>query len=294
MLLVGNGLRVEPDRALAVFLLWAITALGVRHALDVTVSRRARIIRDLIEGVSLFGLVSLLGAVASYPLAMGHHAFVDGALEHIDRDLHFDWPRLYILVASHPWLQTVERWAYQSIFVTPALIIACFAVTGRRAECRLFVATFWIAVVMTLSLFPLLPAAGPFATLWHGPAPYMPQSALYRDQVLSALRDHSLRTIRLGELHGLVCAPSFHAASAVIYGATAFRIRRLRWPIGFLNIAMLAATPIEGTHYLADLIGGLLVALFALRFTPAILARVAARHDGTTPKREWATAVAAE
>jgi membrane-associated phospholipid phosphatase len=99
----------------------------------------------------------------------------------------------------------------------------------------------------------------------------MPLSALYQDQVIVALRQHAVHSIDLGAMHGLVCAPSFHAASAVIYIATAVRIRGLRWPLLILNGGMLFATPVEGTHYLADLLSGMVVACLALWLAPALI-----------------------
>lgn len=271
LLLRSAGLGVAATPALAIFVLWAIVATVLGFILRAPAGSGARIARDLIEGVSLFALVSLLGAIASYPLAAGKHPLVDSELQHLDVDLHFHWLRWYQWIADHAWLQLVERMAYLSIFVTPALLIGYFAVTGRRAESRLFVATFWVAVVITLALFPLFPAAGPFATLWHGSVPYMPLSALYQDQVIQALRHHQINSIDLGQLHGLVCAPSFHAASAVIYIVTASRIPALRWPIAGLNIVMLMATPVEGTHYLTDLLSGMAVACVALALTPVLI-----------------------
>jgi hypothetical protein len=271
LLLRSAGLGVAATPALAIFALWAIAAIVLGFVLRAPAGSAARFARDLVEGISLFALVSLLGAVASYPLAAGQHPLVDAELEHLDGDLHFHWLRWYAWIADHAWLQAVERMAYLSIFVTPALLIGYFAATGRRAESRLFIATFWVAVVITLALFPLFPAAGPFATLWHGSVPYMPLSALYQEQVIEALRHHLIRSIDLGQLHGLVCAPSFHAASAVIYIVTAFRIPALRWPIAALNIVMLIATPVEGTHYLTDLLSGMAVACVALGLTPALV-----------------------
>ena len=167
-------------------------------------------------------------------------------------------------MAEHPSLQVAGRLAYGSIFLTPAILLTYFAHAGRKTQARLFLVTFWVAAVITLALFPLMPAKGPLAVLWHGPIPYMPASALYQAELIPALRSHALHQISLGTLRGLVCAPSFHTASAMIYIAAAWPLRRLRWPILILNLAMLTATPVEGTHYLADMIGGAVVGLIAV------------------------------
>jgi len=293
VLLFHTRLRIDINWALIAFVAWGFAALIACYRLRAPATRRQWILRDLIEGVSLFALISLLGAVASYPLAAGHHALVDPDLQRIDLRLHFHWTSWYALVAAHLWLQIIGRIAYLSIFVTPALLIGYFAWTGQRAEKRLFVATFWVAALITLSLFPLFPAAGPFATLWHGVHPYMPLSGLYQDQVILALRQHRIQSVDLGALRGLVCAPSFHAASVIIYIATALRIPRLRWPVVALNLAMLFATPVEGTHYLTDILAGMGVACLALWLTP-LLIKFAMPHEGWAVDPEKDMPIAAE
>jgi len=245
------------------FALIAVIAMVARIALRRPRRIRHRILRDAIDHVGLFALICLVGALASYPVAANTHGFDDFALARTDRLLRFDWIRWYDFVAAHPWLQLAESVAYQSIFVTPAILLGYFAYSGRRAEARLFIASFWLAAVATLFLFTLAPAQGPLAYLWHGRIPYMPQSALYQAQVIPLLRHHAVHQVAVTSIHGLVCAPSFHTVSAVLYITAAWPIRKLRWPLLALNLAMLLATPVEGTHYLTDMIVGALVAVAA-------------------------------
>lgn len=218
------------------------------------------IVRDGLDHFGLFAAICLIGALASYPIAVETHGFDDAGLERLDRMLRFDWTAWYAVVAAHPTLQIGERIAYQSIFVTPAILLGYFTVTRRRAEARLLIASFWFAALITLALFPLTPAQGPLATLWRHPIPYMPESGLYQANLIPLLRHHQIRDVSLDSLHGLVCAPSFHTVSAVLYIVAAWPIRSLRWPLLVLNLAMLLATPVEGTHYLTDMIIGAIVA----------------------------------
>ena len=70
--------------------------------------------------------------------------------------------------------------------------------------------------------------------------------------------------VDLGTLQGLVSAPSFHTAAAVIFIVIAWQTKYLRWPLILMNGAMLLSTPIEGTHYLSDMIAGGFVGIFAV------------------------------
>jgi len=263
-LMTHAQLELDPGNLVdRLFALVAVAAIVARIALRRPRTRGRRIARDAIDHVGLFALICLVGALASYPVAANTHGFDDFALERADRLLRFDWIRWYDFVAAHPWLQLAGTLAYQSIFVTPAILLGYYAYSGRRAEARLFIASFSVAAVVTLLLFMLAPAQGPLAYLWHGRIPYMPQSALYQAQVIPLLRHHEVHTVAVTSIHGLVCAPSFHTVSAVLYIIAAWPIRKLRWPLLALNIAMLLATPVEGTHYLTDMIVGALVAIAA-------------------------------
>lgn len=279
-LMVSARLTIDPfNRSTIPFGILGVVAAAARYALRHPTTQRERIGRDVSEFFGLFVLITLMGATATYPLSANSHGFVDRSLERIDASLRFDWIAWYNLVAAHRSLQLLGTFAYQSIFVTPAVLLGYFAWSGHRAEARAFIASFWLAAVISLILFRFIPAQGPLAFLWHRPIPYMPESALYQAQLIPELRHHLIQHVDLGQLRGLVSAPSFHTASAVLFIAAAWPFRRLRWPLIIVNVAMLLSTPVEGTHYLADMIAGALVAAAALCIV-AELGRRLARISG--------------
>jgi membrane-associated phospholipid phosphatase len=53
----------------------------------------------------------------------------------------------------------------------------------------------------------------------------------------------------------------------------------LRWVFVALNTMMLIATPIDGSHYLIDVLAGIALALFCLIAAQAIAARAAAKSE---------------
>lgn len=247
--------------------------LMIAHRVRRPASLAQKRLRDFIEYTLLFMAISLLGVLASYPAAAESNGFADPALEHADRLLGFDWLAWYRLVSDHPALQHVSVAAYACIYLSPALLLGHFAWEQRCRDAQRFLLTFWLAAVMTLLLFPLFPAEGPLAFMWHGPIPYMPTSALYQEQLIPALRSHRLTAIDIGSLRGLVCAPSFHTVAGVLYIIAAWPVKRLRWIITAITAAMLLATPVEGTHYLTDMIIGALVALAASAMISVWLSR---------------------
>ena len=274
-MLLHSGLAIAYDNRGFVRIALVLAALGatrwwIRH----TPTPVHRWVKDFSESSLLFASFSILGVVATYPLASTTSGFADPTLERIDHFLHFNWLAWYEAVSAHSSLQVLGAAAYGSIFVTPLVLLAWYAYAEKRAETRRFLMTFWLGAVLTLVLFPLAPAEGPLAFLWHGPVPYMPTTALYQQQLIPGLRTHAIRKIDLGALQGLVCTPSFHTVSGVLYMAFAWPVRRLRWFLLPLNSAMLLATPVEGTHYLSDMLGGLIVAMTALVAVRLVMRRM--------------------
>jgi hypothetical protein len=266
LMLAATGLQIDWLSAGA-FTYYGVcaVALAVRLGFGRSSHHVLRAVAQFAEYAVAFMLIGLLGAVGSYPVSAASHGFHDPALQAIDEALHFDWLAWYTLVSDHRALQLAGRIAYETIYYTPALILAFFAWTGRRREAHTFLATCWVAAVVTLATFFFMPAIGPFGYLWHGAIPYMPASELWQPELIPAMRHHIMHVIDLGQLRGLVSAPSFHTAAAVLYIALAWPYRAIRWPVVVVDIAMLLSTPVEGTHYLADMLAGAAVALVSLR-----------------------------
>ena len=238
--------------------------------------RHAAALRDGAGYYAVFTLIALTGAVASYPLAALTHGYADGTLQRIDDALGFDWLAWYRMVAAHRPLQMLGVVAYGSIYLTPAILLGWFARTGQRREAHRFLAGFWLAAVLTLALFTLMPAIGPLSYLWRGAVPYMPVSETWQSNLIPALRAHAIHSIDLGALRGLVSAPSFHAAAGTLYLRTIWRTPPLRRWLTWLVAAMLLATPVEGTHYLIDMVIGAAVALLAMEVVDLLLGRPSA------------------
>jgi membrane-associated phospholipid phosphatase len=293
-LLRGTGLRVGATGFAATIPLYVVglagwTTLRMRNA----TTPMARTLRDAAEYYGAFIAICLLGAFASYPLAAETTGYSDAYLSRADRIFGFDWLAWYQCVAAHPALQVAGRAAYQSIYVTPAILLAYFAWTGRKPQARIFIASFWIAALLTLLLFLAVPAKGPLAVLWHGRIPYWPVSALYQAHLIPQLRTHALRLVDLQSVQGVVCAPSFHAAAAVLFIAAAWPVRILRWPLLAVNALMILATPVEGTHYLTDILVGMAVALVATAAARSLSSRMSAGGRRTASRTAPALAIVA-
>lgn len=267
-LMIHNRLMVDTANWAFGALVTAIAVFSlIRHRTHGGATQWKARWRDFSESALLMLLIGTLGAIGSYEAATDTTGFYDAALERADQMLHFNWLSLYLLVVEHPLLQRLGAAAYGSVFITPWILLGWLAWHGQRAQARQFLMTFWLASVLTLVIFPLIPARGALEFLWHGPIRYMPTNGLYQGEIIPALRDHAITRIDLSSVRGLVCAPSFHTVCAIVYIVSAWPIAALRRFLVPLNAAMLLATPVEGTHYLSDMLLGAMVAVTAIMLT---------------------------
>ena len=75
------------------------------------------------------------------------------------------------------------------------------------------------------------------------------------------LRDGRMRDIPLRDMQGLIAIPSLHTVMAVLL-VYAMRGTGILLPVFIVvNVAMLVSTPVDGGHYLVDVIAGVAMAL---------------------------------
>ena len=101
--------------------------------------------------------------------------------------------------------------------------------------------------------------------------------------VFYGLRDGTFRALVAVGSEGIITFPSLHAALAVIVVAALWPVPVLRWAFLALNVAMLVATPIDGSHYFIDVLAGVALAALSLVAARAIAARAGAGSMFGTP-----------
>ena len=247
---------------------------GFAHANACSPKRRDPQVMFVLGGTAQIVLITAVMTPLTYIAASANLPMQDANLLAIDRALGFDWGAYVRYVDDHPalaaWLNygyTMIRWP---IFAIPVVLAA----THRYHRIEEFTFAFGFALIVTTIISGLVPAIGVFQQIGLDPIsiknlnlqPYLDQ---LRD--LPSTRDGALRHLDLFGLGGIVTFPSFHAASAVLYAWALWPVRWMR-PIAVLAFtAMLAATPINGGHYLIDIIAGTAI---------AVLAIIAARYAG--------------
>ncbi len=220
-----------------------------------------------------FGPLSI--AFFSYLTARAGWPLIDEKLIAIDGWLGFDWREHIAWANARPFVSDIFSVGYNSFPLQIMMLLIMLPIRRQFEHVQRFIMIFFFTALAVVLLAAIFPAAGAYIHYNIDPARDFPhlhnQGGLVHKDVLLGLRDHTLATLSF-PLIGLVTFPSFHAALAVLLSYGALPFRRLRFVIFVLNIIMLISVPMEGGHYLVDVIAGLIVVgviiYFAERMVP--------------------------
>ena len=227
---------------------------------------RAKLVSDILKMSAVFWLLAIVASQASAVLSLTRFPLQDQSLVRMDGWLipGYSWWGMVGALARYPTLMKTLSFGYGSLDRQPFLLIVLLCISGQAEFGWRFLTCWALALLLSIGLFPLVPALGGYAQFgisramvqtaisgaaWHGP------------DVLMHLRDGTITTLNVRTLEGIVTMPSFHAASAVLLGWGYGRIPFARWPFLALNVIMwFSAVPIGG-HYIVDVIAGTTIGL---------------------------------
>ncbi|MEA2937383.1 MAG: hypothetical protein QOC56_887 [Alphaproteobacteria bacterium] len=222
-----------------------------------------------------------VGAPLSYLAASANLPLQDHAFDLMDRALGLDWKALLDGLNSSPALYKPLRLIYLSLTLQMTIAVLCLAFTGRLVEVRIYTLAFILAALATIAISAVLPAAGvwPHYGLTAADSPHVMPAVNTSWPVFYGLRDGSFRALVAVGSEGIITFPSLHAALAVILAATLWPVAYLRWAVLGVNTVMLAATPIDGSHYFVDVFAGIAIAVLVLLAARRMAARAAVKHS---------------
>jgi hypothetical protein len=272
-------LPIEPASLAA--LLTACTALGGTALFY----RRVRLQENfaiICIGLMQVLLFSAIGAILSYLLAREGGALWDVRLASWDRALGFDWLGYLHWVDRSPALTGLLHLSYGSMIPQIIVLILALGFTMRVAELRtvMFAAILCGTVCILVSAF--FPAISRPAYLGITGSNFRnvdPWGGYVHAADLMSLRAGTFAELRLSSMRGIITFPSYHAGLSLVtlWGFWASRMTWLRWPGMTLAALTIAASPVDGGHYLVDVLAGLAiaavsiaVAVRAVRWTPAL------------------------
>lgn len=273
-----EGLRLVTPGPLA-FLPVAIT-FTVAQAYT-WLDRDARIVVAL-DTTTYLMCATLVLILASYVAATAGAPLRDDAMGIFDRALGFDWQAHFAWLAAHPPLMLALGWIYDTSLVQPLAIILVLAFTGQLPRLQLFLLLYVAGALAVIAVSAFVPTAGAFHQYLGG----RPVAALVYGHVVGpdhlaqyfGLRDGSLRVIDLLQAKGMISFPSFHTVLSVLYIWALARTPWLRGPAVVLNLLIILSTLSIGGHYLADVVGGTVIALALIAAATRLTQLAGARY----------------
>ena len=214
-----------------------------------------------------------VAAPLSYVAASVGLPLQDAAFDSLDRALGLDWKGLLAFTEHWPEFASFLHVMYLSLTVQMTAVVLLLGFSGRLPWLRVYMLAFVFATLATIALSTLLPAEG----VWlhyglKGDAAILPASHTSWP-VFLGLRDGSYRLIVAIGAEGIITFPSLHAALAVILMAALWPVPLARWLSVGINTLMLAATPIDGSHYFVDVLAGVAIAVASLAAARTLVAR---------------------
>jgi hypothetical protein len=199
--------------------------------------------------------LSYIAATAGFPLQ-------DATLQAWDRHLGIDWTQLLNFVSSHPGLQYILFFSYSSFALQTVTTVLVLGLAGQLTRLSTFINAFVWTTLITIAISAICPATGPWLFLDIQPTTangFLPASA-NSWPVFIELREGTLHTIYGLNSEGIITFPSLHAALGMLFPAALWRVKGVRWIALGLNSLLLIATPAYGSHYVVDVIAGIVVA----------------------------------
>jgi hypothetical protein len=217
----------------------------------------------MLLGTGFLCLFSLEASILNYLLLPHTGPRIDEMLAGIDRAMGFDWPVAMRFMAAHPLLNAAALFVYSSMLPQVAVLTIVLGST-EPARVHRFCASLALSALICIAVWSLAPSFGAFSL--YPPPPSGMALALdwaYAQDLVRLLREGP-GLISPHDARGLIGFPSYHAALALLVIWYAWRHVLLRWPALVLNLAVLAATPVQGGHHLADVLGAVPVTAVTL------------------------------
>ncbi len=249
---------------LSVAIMLVVTGLLINRYSTYSWTRR---ITSFLVWLGMFVSYMAFGAAGSYLFASVGAPLKDSWFAAADQLIGFDWVALLTFFSHHAWLGQYTSTLYMSSATTMFVVLIYLSVSNHHKQGDLLLASTLISSFLTIFLTAPFAATGPFGfynvspELYKDFAPVVTGAGGEWLSDLLHLRDGSFRELGNGVYKGIVQFPSFHTILSVLM-ILALRGTGPAFVIGgFYNLLILLTVPIDGGHYLVDMIAGALIAV---------------------------------
>jgi PAP2 superfamily len=190
----------------------------------------------------------------------------DGLLIAADRAVGFQWLAYAVFVSQHPWLTASMQLAYDGVHVAVGACVALHALSGRSQHVSELAGLLLVTGVIGSMIGVFFPALAAMTMLGTAElANQLPPLAgrIFVEPLL-AMQSADMLVLDRFNLTGITALPSYHTTLGVL---SIYSCRTAWWslaPMTAYAILMIAATPIFGGHYLADIVSAIMLSTFMI------------------------------
>lgn len=208
-------------------------------------------------------LLAFTSALATYNyLLIPNRGFqLDPWLARSDALIGYSWSEWVEWSASYPGIAWLLGLVYASTLAQIAVLVVALSGTGRWGALDRMQATLAFSAVATVAFWGVFPSISisAFETISTEAARIVaPKVGVEAGAELLHLLHHGPGRIAPDAMTGLIGFPSFHTVLALICVRFAWEVPALRYPGLVLNLVMIPAILLHGSHYVVDLAGGVL------------------------------------
>jgi membrane-associated phospholipid phosphatase len=253
----------------------SLTSLAVTCVVLITVAGFYQTVRPRENfAISCMALVqailfSAAGSILSYLLARRTGATWDSTLQRWDELLGFDWLAFVGVVDAHPWAAAILRMSYASLIPQIIAIVVALGFGYRFNQLQVVILGAMLAGTATIFLSPFFPAYGNYLHRGLSSVAFKhvhPWAGYAHAADLNGLRTGHFAILDLSEMQGIITFPSYHAALATVtaWGFWNSGNAPLRWGGSIVSVTTIIATPVDGGHYLVDVLAGIAIAVVSV------------------------------
>lgn len=259
-------LPIEPATLASLLIACAVlgcTAFFYRRA------RRQENFAVICIGLMQVLLFSAIGSIMSYLLAREGGALWDPQLARWDHALGFDWLSYVRWVDRSPALTELLHLSYGSLIPQVIVLILALGFTMRLAALRTVMLAAILCGTICILVSARFPAISNPAFLGITARDFHhvdPRGGYIHLADVMSLRAGTFTELRLSTMQGIITFPSYHAGLSLVtlWGFWASRMAWVRWPGMLLAALTIVATPVDGGHYLVDVLAGLAIAAVSI------------------------------
>ncbi|SMX22054.1 phosphatase PAP2 family protein [Boseongicola aestuarii] len=202
---------------------------------------------------------------------------LDPILQASDDFLSYNWSNSIVWLAAWPDVGNTLAIVYSTSLYQLVIVMAVLAFSGAGIPLYRYLATAAVSLFITVTIWMIWPSFGPAISQT------IPNESNIEMTIVvdSSYQKEMLRRISEGPSSvpptttlGLIAFPSYHTVMMLLVIVYAWRTVA-GWPLFLFNIPMLPAILLQGAHYIADVVAGLIVFLFSAWLAKKIVVKPA-------------------